>query len=397
MLGRLGRLLISAGVVTLAFTAYQLWGTGVLQAQAQDGLEREFAEFAARVASPVADERTASSPAERTATPGGTQEVELAETDPPPRLTPTQTLASERGKRVSPLAVERERGDVIGKLSIPRIELEQFVLEGVEADELKKGPGHYIGTPMPGMAGNASLAGHRTTWGAPFHRIDELQPGDEITVTMPWGDAVYEVIGHPAGDGTERGYFIVAPSDTWVLDQDEEDRLTLTSCHPKYSARERIIVTAKLVTDPVRFDVPASEVEVAVRLPSEQVREEAVGQASFDEVDASRESQGQEVQAPSSETATADVTPALSGSTFESTVGSSRVPEATSFGEGLSGDRSAIPPAVAWSLTAMVLWWTTGFVSRRWRRWPSYLIGAAPVAAVWLVAFTHIDRAIPSY
>ena len=89
-------------------------------------------------------------------------------------------------------------------------------------------------TPLPGQKGNAAIAGHRTTYGAPFNRIDELEPGDEILIDAPYGQFRYEV----------RATTIVSPSAGEVLEDKGDNRLTLTSCNPKYSARQRIVVTA---------------------------------------------------------------------------------------------------------------------------------------------------------
>lgn len=363
ILGRLGRFLISAGVISLAFVAYQLWGTGILQAQAQSDLAEDFRELSEELQSPGAVPAVSPSPIP---TAGAVVPAGTATPEPAPTATPRAMLPRR--------AVEREAGDVVGRLLIPRIGLDQFVVEGVGAEELKKGPGHYAGTPMPGLSGNVGLAGHRTTWGAPFHRIDELLPGDQITMEMPWGEAVYEVIGHVGDDGVERGHFIVDPSDVWVLDQDGGDRLTLTSCHPKYSARQRIIVTARLVTEPVQLAKPPTLDlgDLPLDLAAESLPSEAAPGATAENAAAAADPR-----------ATARAEPP--------------VDEPSSFGVGLGGDRSAIPPAVAWATAAIALWWTTGYVSRRWRPVIPYVLAAGPLLATWFVAFSYIDQAIPSY
>ena len=134
-------------------------------------------------------------------------------------------------------------GKALAKLEIPRMGKEGgdalLVVPGVDLDSLQQGPGHYPDTPLPGQLGNAAIAGHRTTWGEPFARIDELVPGDEIIVTMLTGDRfVYEVAS------TE----IVSPDDYYVVQTTDPTvaELTLTSCHPRWSARQRIAVHAFL-------------------------------------------------------------------------------------------------------------------------------------------------------
>ena len=128
------------------------------------------------------------------------------------------------------------KGDAIGRIEIPAIGVEDYVVEGTDVENLRKGPGHYPETPLPGEHGTAAIAGHRTTYGAPFRRIDDLQRGQEIAVDMPYGRFVYRV---------ERAK-IVEPTDLSVLDRVGHDRLVLSACHPLYSAAQRIVVFSKL-------------------------------------------------------------------------------------------------------------------------------------------------------
>jgi sortase A len=129
------------------------------------------------------------------------------------------------------------KGDAIGRIRIATIDVDEYVVEGTDLQNLRKGPGHYPDTPLPGQHGTAAIAGHRTTYGAPFRRIDDLHPGDAIAVDMPYGHYVYRV---------ERTK-IVEPTDFSVLDRVGHDRLVLSACHPLYSAAERIVVFSRLV------------------------------------------------------------------------------------------------------------------------------------------------------
>jgi sortase A len=132
-------------------------------------------------------------------------------------------------------------GRPVGKIRMPRIGVSTVVVAGTGRDDLRKGPGHYPETPLPGVRGTVAIAGHRTTYGAPFRRIDKLGKGDRITVDMPYGRFVYAV---------ERTR-IVPPTATWVTDMVSYDRLVLSACHPLYSAAKRIVVFARLVrTEP---------------------------------------------------------------------------------------------------------------------------------------------------
>jgi sortase A len=128
-------------------------------------------------------------------------------------------------------------GDAVGKILIDRIGLSSVVVEGTDAGDLRKGPGHYPGTPLPGQRGTVAIAGHRTTYGAPFRKIDKIKPRDEITVVMPYGRFTYRV---------ERTR-IVPPTAVWVTQRVSYDRLILSACHPLYSAAKRIVVFARLI------------------------------------------------------------------------------------------------------------------------------------------------------
>jgi sortase A len=129
-----------------------------------------------------------------------------------------------------------KEGDPLGRIEIPKIGVSDVFVQGTGTSDLRKGPGHYPATPLPGLHGTVGIAGHRTTYGAPFHDIDELDPGDRIELAMPYGRFEYRV---------ERTR-IVAPTALWVTDRVGHDRLILSACHPLYSAAQRIVVFAKL-------------------------------------------------------------------------------------------------------------------------------------------------------
>ena len=139
-------------------------------------------------------------------------------------------------------------GDSLTRIQIPDIDIDVVVVEGTTASALRAGAGHYPATPLPCEIGNVSIAGHRTTYGRPFHNLDLLKPGAEVTLATPIGSCTYKVTQEP---------FTVAPTDTYVLDNTpDEATLTLTTCHPKGSARQRLILKATLV----RSDISSSDV-----------------------------------------------------------------------------------------------------------------------------------------
>ena len=124
------------------------------------------------------------------------------------------------------------------KILIPKIELEYIVYEGTDTVTLKKGPGHMIPTPLPGEEGRCTLSGHRTTYGSPFNRVDELEEGDIIYLETQ-DDRSYTYI--------VTGSEVVKPTGVYILEGTDKIELLLTTCHPKYSAVTRLIIIAEFV------------------------------------------------------------------------------------------------------------------------------------------------------
>ena len=198
VIGGIGRVLVTIGLLTLSFAAYQLWGTGLYEARAQDSLKQDFAK-GLKTTSP---------------------------TSPNPAKPETE-----------PLPIPS--GDAIAIISIPSIGVEHAVVQGVRRSDLRKAPGHYPNTPLPGELGNSAIAGHRTTYGAPFGRLDELRPGNLIQIRTATGEFRYSV--------TET--IIVRPTELSVLNATPTATLTLTTCHPRFSAARRLVVRASLVLE----------------------------------------------------------------------------------------------------------------------------------------------------
>jgi sortase A len=182
------------GVLLILFAAWQLWGTAIQQSHSQDDLAKQFA-------------------------------AKVHHAHPTFSLLPATANV--------PVPPE---GDVVALLQIPAIGLSQFVVEGTGADDLAKGPGHYSGTAAPGQGGNVAIAGHRTTHGAPFYNIGALKPGDPIYLTDLAAQRLTYIVAFPP--------FPVDPSNVSVLNYFGDNRLTLTTCNPPYSAAQRLIVVA---------------------------------------------------------------------------------------------------------------------------------------------------------
>jgi sortase A len=168
-------------------------------------------------------------------------ELRALRAEPPTRME-RSALGALRGsrERVAFLARSLDRsaasGSAIGEIRLPRIDERLVLVKGSSPSALRTGPGTYDGIGLPGVPGTAAIAGHRTTYGAPFRRIDELRPGDPVVVVMPYATFTYRV---------ERTR-IVRPTDLSVLARRRYDRLVLSACHPRYSAEQRIVVLARL-------------------------------------------------------------------------------------------------------------------------------------------------------
>ncbi len=132
-------------------------------------------------------------------------------------------------------------GEGIGRIKIPRIGLGIVMVQGTDTATLQKGPGHYPTTPLPGQGGTVGIAGHRTTYLAPFRHIDDLQKGDPVIIEMPYGTFTYKV----------RRARIVDPGDVGIIHRTKHEQIVMTACHPLYSAVHRYAVFARL--DRVQF------------------------------------------------------------------------------------------------------------------------------------------------
>ena len=224
--------MIGMGSLILLFLVYQLAFTNLLTARAQsaasDALEVRFAELRAE-------------PAEAVEVIPDLPELPGEGVDNPEQGEAPENQVTPRAEPISFFPEDApELGTEIGRIVIPKIELDLVVVEGVDRDNLRRGPGHMPWTPMPGQVGNTVISGHRVTNGAPFFSLDELEPGDEILVETVTGTHTYVV----------REQFSVLPTDVWVTNSRPGAWLTLTTCNPRFSARERLITVAELVDGP---------------------------------------------------------------------------------------------------------------------------------------------------
>lgn len=150
------------------------------------------------------------------------------------------SLLSAIPQRIAFLARQEEHrvpvGAALGRISIPKIGADYVVVQGTDEASLEKGPGHYPSTALAGLEQTVAIAGHRTTYMAPFRHLDALSPGNRVVLTMPYGRFVYSV----------QRTRIVKPTAWWVTRNVGYDRLVLSACNPLYSAAQRIVVFARL-------------------------------------------------------------------------------------------------------------------------------------------------------
>jgi sortase A len=213
------------GLFLLGFVAHQLYVTTWFAQQNNASLEEQALEYFA-----TAD----------------VQAVAYGEPGAPTLVDPddqTSTTAPEAGEPTLLVEAPPPSGQPFAIIRIPTIErLEEgwTVVEGVSRSDLRNGAGHMPTTPLPGQPGNSVISGHRTTYGAPFHELDQLVPGDLIEVVTALGVHTYEV----------QESIIVRPTEIWVTNDRPGAWLTLTTCHPKFSSRQRLVVFASLVDGP---------------------------------------------------------------------------------------------------------------------------------------------------
>lgn len=358
-----GKVLIATGLLLGGFVAYQLWGTGIEARRAQNALEDEF-ELLLATAAPTTSTTTSTVPtvvASSSTTPSAT----VAETLP-------GTVTTGVAQPLPPIVAIPPivQGDPIARLEMPAIGVDIVVVAGVSVEDLRRGPGHYPDTPLPGQFGNAAIAGHRTTYGQPFHDIDDLEPGDEIVVTTIAGRFVYGVTS------TE----IVEPDETDVVATTNPDiaELTLTSCHPKWSARQRIIVHSVLNAD--ESAPPGYADGAAPTTTTNAPTTTTIASTATTTTDT--------VSATTTAPPTTSVAPSV-GPTITT-------PSADAFSDGWFHDRSAIPQVLIWAAIVSAIAVGAHLLGRRVH---NKLIGIAAGIVPFLVTlyffYQNVNRLLP--
>jgi sortase A len=191
VVGFIGKTFITTGLLLLGLVVYQLWGTGIETRRTQSALRQEFNRI----------------------------------------ITQTETSKTSGTSAFLPVT------DALALIEIPSINIAKIIVEGITPKDLRRGPGHFPKTPMPGEIGNSAIAGHRTSYDAPFGNLNTVSLDDIIYVTTPQGKFEYTV----------KDVSVVAPGETSVLaNTPKVATLTLVTCHPRFSTSQRLIVRAEL-------------------------------------------------------------------------------------------------------------------------------------------------------
>ncbi|BAN01273.1 class E sortase [Ilumatobacter coccineus] len=400
--GNLGKTLIAMGILMFGFVAYQLWGTGIENARAQNKLENEFEELLA--ATPpvqfddefvIVDTPTNDAPATDDAA-----DPDAAADEPALDGSDSGEVPVVDAPAAVPVEDQNipllENGEALARIEIPDIGVNDIVVAGIDTGDLKKGPGHFPDTPLPGQLGNAAIAGHRTTYGQPFHNVDKLQIGDDIVVTTLNGEFTYKVTGTQ----------IVSPSDYQVISTSDPTKATITlvSCHPKWTAQQRIIISGELappesapVGEPIlNYGRPAEPVSTPdIALPAEDVDGQTTGGqaseggsvtgnlATGDSVDA-----GDDVSGSLADPAT------NAFDQFDSDETTDGIADA--FSDGWFSDPAANPHVGFWGLVVSAIAIGAYLLSRRTRRdWIGGLVGFIPFVVALYFFFQNVNRLLP--
>ena len=369
-----GRALVTAGLLMLGFVGYQLWGTGLSTAAAQADLRAQFVVSLQTTTTEVAVSATE------------VPVTSVTTTSAPNSDSSTTTLAPEPA---DPTTTEVERqaipefssGDVVGQLVIPSIDVDFFVVSGVGVEELRLGPGHFTDTPLPGQLGNSAIAGHRTTYGQPFHDLDQLAAGDDIVITTAFGTYTYEV----------RDLKVVEPTDYGVVSTTDPNiaTLTLTTCHPKWSAAQRLIVSAEL-----------NELESDRVLPTETVTDEPTEESTTAPAPSESSTSTSTTATLPADTSTTtaqmlQTEPSEPASTpNEPSAGTSQGEQA--FSAGWFHDSTALVQVLIWTAILIALRMAVTQVSaRRKSWWPMLPISLAPAVIGLYFFYVNVNNLVP--
>ena len=351
VVGGIGKSLITLGLLMFAFVGYQLWGTGIQTARAQNDLKDRFQQQLEATTTLA----TTTTLAPDTTLPGDT--VVLTTTTVP----------------VAAPAPAVPGGEPIAQIVIDKIGVDYTVVEGTKVADLKKGPGHFRGTPLPGQLGNSAIAGHRTTYGAPFGDLDELVPGDRIQVTTLVGTYTYSVTGSLVVNPDEAGRIIPTIDPTVAT-------LTLVTCTPEYTSAQRLAVQAVLVAEESGQVYAPSPLVLAEPAPEPELPPE-------------------ETTVPDGSTpavTTTTLTPTDTTIATDDTEVIDEEVEDDTFSQGWFSDTAAIPHALGWGFALFMVGLAAYFAGKAAKRlYVCFLVGFVPFVIVMYFFFENVNRLLP--
>jgi sortase A len=363
VVGHIGRAMITVGLLMFGFVAYQLWGTGIQTARAQNHLDHEFDQFIEEQGITVD-------------TLGPTTTTTIGVTVLPVSTTPSTLL---------PEPVEQDYGDVdsgdgLARLKIPKIGVDYIVVAGVSVQDLRDGPGHFPNTPLPGQYGNSAIAGHRTTFGAPFYDLDHLQPGDEIQVFTKLGGAYVYVVTDS---------IVVNPTDYHVITDSDPTKATITlvTCTPIRTAKQRLVVHGTLdasrsneIGKPLINYGQSTPIPIDTVLPGDETVPPTEPSASG----------ATAVAGSAVATTVPDTAPAAVADTPDEFAATD------AFSQGWFGDSAAWPHVVFWCALLALVWYGSYRLAKRLRRlWLGIVVGFVPFVVVLYFFYENVNRLLP--
>ena len=362
------------------FVMYQLFGTAFITARAQSNLTNE---FDASIATVRADDTTQIVFARLELLTISTVEETTTTIETQTSASRFENFTAAEIAAIGAIAYQPE-GKAIAQIVAPEMGLDSIVVQGTSVSDLRNGPGHYTNSAALCGSGNASIAGHRTTYGSPFGDIANLEFGDEIVVHTVYGSCTYMV--------TKR--FVVQPNETWVVKDQGDNRLTLTSCHPKYSAAQRYIVVAQLTESSAPYLPTQEEIDELIAATA-QTTVTSSQVTTSEVVETEIETQ---VEVPCEDCE--EVQTSVQNQEQANTVG-----EGKGFGTGLDGEGKSELFAVAlYGILFFATWFRAyrianhfGEAKGRKFKYITYAAASIPMIVAMAFWFYHVDLFLPSY
>lgn len=393
VVGHIGRALITIGLMMFGFVAYQLWGTGIQTARAQDQLKSQFQD---QLTGLGITPDTIAPPTSTTVPVTDTTATTAPGSDPTATTLPADiTTTTTSIEPVPQIYGNVQPGDSLGEIRIRKIDLDFYIVAGVSKQNLSDGVGHFPNTPLPGQLGNSALAGHRTTHLAPFYDLDKLEPGDEIEITTILGDAYVYIVTDS---------IVVTPSDYNVVTDSDPTKATLTliTCTPIGTSSHRLVVHATL--DPTRGS-PVGEASIYYG--------EGDGASTFDPTLPDEDPVSTEGTTPaggtlpvSTEPAAAVTTPSSGGATTTAAATAattvSSIDPADQFADdafdaGWFDDSAAFAQVALWGLLFALVWYGAYRIAK-WRRnaFIGIAVGIVPFVIVLYFFYENVNRLLPA-